>query len=123
MPPYSKTLMDHVVSFRNGGAMDSPDAVGRASLGGRAPRVAIYLRIRHSIVVEATFQTFGCGVSIACCSVLTEMVRGNTMEECREFDGATIAKALDGIPEDKQFCADMAIEALRNALDGVGGNS
>ncbi len=116
MSRYSATLLDHVLSPRNGGAMDAPDAIGKASLAGRAPYVTIYLQVRQGVVTKAMFQTFGCGVSIACCSVLTEMITGRTVADCRSLTGASLIEALAGIPPEKQFCADMAVEALQQAL-------
>ncbi len=74
MALYSANLLDYARYPRNGGVMESPDAVGKASLNGRAPYVTIYLQAKQQIVTAAKFQTYGCGVSIACCSVLTELV-------------------------------------------------
>ena len=116
MSRYSARLLDHVLSPRNGGAMDSPDAIGKASLAGRAPYVTIYLQVRQGVVTKAMFQTFGCGVSIACCSVLTEMITGRALIDCRSLTGESLIETLAGIPPEKQFCADMAIDALQDAL-------
>ncbi len=116
MSGYPATLLDHALAPRNGGVMESPDAVGRASLDGRAPRIAIYLRVAEGRVTGAMFQAFGCGVTIACCSALTEMVAGRFVDECRRFTPQAIDEVLSGIPAEKQFCAQLAIDALRDAL-------
>jgi len=96
--------------------MDAADAVGKASLGGRAPYVTIYLKAQDAIVTRAMFQTFGCGISIACCSMLTEMIGGSSVADCGTLTGESLIEALSGIPADKQFCAHLAVEALRDAL-------
>jgi NifU-like protein involved in Fe-S cluster formation len=112
----SATVLDHALSPRNGGAMEQPDAVGRASLGGNAPYVTIYLKIDQDRVTKAMFQTYGCGFSIACCSVLTEMVTGITLAECCQLGAASLIETLAGLPEEKHFCAQLAIDGLGQAL-------
>src|SRR4051812_16854722 len=80
--PIASTVLDHALSPRNGGAMEAPDAVGKSSLAGRPPYVTIFLRIAGQNVAKAQFQTFGCGYSIACCSVLTELAAGRSISDC-----------------------------------------
>lgn len=118
--PYSSTLADHFNSPRNAGEMESPDAVGRASLNDRPPHVVIYLSVNDGVVVKASFQTFGCGYSIASCSALTEMITGKTIEACASILADDLIKALDGMPEHKQFCAELAIDALRDGIGKLG---
>ena len=62
------------------------------------------------------FNSYGCGVTIAVCSVLTEMVEGMTKEECLAIQLADIADSLDGIPAHKMDCPQFALVALHNAL-------
>ena len=114
--PYSSTLWEHFNSPRNPGEMKSPDAVGRASINGRTPHFTIYLKVADGRVEKATFQTFGCGYSIAACSALTELVTGKVVAECRQLTARQVIQALDGMPAEKQFCAQLAIDALRDAL-------
>jgi NifU-like protein involved in Fe-S cluster formation len=97
--------------------MPAPDAVGEADLRGRAPRFTIYLKANGDRVTQARFQTFGCGYSIAACSALTEMVTGKTISECQAITPDQVVAALDGMPEEKRFCADLAVAALRDALE------
>jgi NifU-like protein involved in Fe-S cluster formation len=97
--------------------MESPDAVGMASLHGQAPYVTVFLKMAQDVVERATFQAFGCGVTIACCSALTELVSGRTMAQCRALSAGDVVQALDGVPPDKQFCAELVVRALRQALD------
>jgi NifU-like protein involved in Fe-S cluster formation len=116
MSRYSEILMDHFESPRNAGVLPPPCETGHASLPGGAPRMTIYVRTQDGVVEQATFQTFGCGVSVACCSVLTEMVANRQVAECLEITPQQIEDALDGLPIEKRFCASLAVEALRNAL-------
>ena len=114
--PYSTTLWDHFNSPRNPGEMKDADAVGKANIGGRAPYFTVYLKAADQKVKRASFQTFGCGYSIAACSALTEMVTEKTISECWEITADHVVAALDGMPKEKRFCGDMAVAALRDAL-------
>ena len=116
MSRFSETLLDHARSPRNGGRFDGANAVGSASLHGKAPRTTMYLRVADNIVTRAQFEAFGCGVTIACCSALTELLFGRTAEDCRRIQVCDVMDALDGIPADKQFCAELARNAMQNAL-------
>jgi NifU-like protein involved in Fe-S cluster formation len=96
--------------------MECPHLVGRGSLGGYPPNVTLYLRIEGDCIEDATFEAAGCGVTIACGSMLTELVRGRSLVECRQITADELWQALDGAPMGKEYCADVAISALRDAL-------
>jgi len=113
----SSKVIDHLNHPRHAGPLNNPDAVGKASRDGRAPRVTIYLRVDGSIVNEASFETFGCGYAIALCSVLTEFVIGQPTSRCAQLTADDIIDALDGVPSQRRFCAQIAIDAMRDALD------
>ena len=116
MPQYSATLLDHFYAPRNSGAMPDADAVGRGSLDGRAPYLELYLKFDGDRISAACFTTFGCAAAIACGSAITELVIGRSTEECREIDLQAVVHALDGIPPEKEFCASLAVQALRDGL-------
>lgn len=115
----SSTIADHFNLPRNAGEMRSPDAVGHASLDGRAPRVTIYLKTDGKVISQAMFQTFGCGFSIAACSLLTELVAGKTFDECLSLSDKTLIAALNGMPPEREFCAQLAMDALRDAISQI----
>jgi nitrogen fixation protein NifU and related proteins len=114
--PYSAKVMSHFHAPRNAGRMEDADIIGRGSLNGRSPCTEIYLKITGSTVRRASFTTFGCGVSIACASVVTEMLAGRRRAECAEITESQIIDALDGIPSEKQFCAGIVVLAVRDAI-------
>lgn len=120
MGRFSETLMDHFTSPRNVGVLEEADAVGHAGTLGQGPFMALYLKVNDGHVREARYRTFGCGVSIACGSVLTEMVVGQSLNACRAITPDDVAGALDGVPEDKLHCPLLAVDALRSALAGYG---
>jgi NifU-like protein involved in Fe-S cluster formation len=117
VPRFSASLLEHARHPRNAGEMSSPDAVGSSDPDNRAPQIWLFLRIVEGRVIEAMFQSLGCGCTIACCSVLTELLKGRMLEDCDHITAKSIAEELGGIPSDKYFSADLAIRALENALD------
>jgi len=115
--------MAHVMSPRNAGEMESPDAVGKACLDGRAPYMTFYLRLDGDRIVQSMFQTFGCGYSIAACSVLTELVAGKSISDALTTTAKDLIAALDGVPTEKEFCAEMAVRAMNEAMTtAISGN-
>jgi nitrogen fixation NifU-like protein len=111
--------MDHFESPRNAGRMSEPDCVGEADIAGRAPRITLYVKLCGPSIEHASFQSFGCGAAIAAGSVLTELVKNRTIEECRALTASDVEEALGGLPANKRFCAALAVLALSNALDGL----
>jgi NifU-like protein involved in Fe-S cluster formation len=122
MGKFSDTLMDHVTAPRNTGVMENPDLTGMAGAPGRGAFLVLCLRVRDGRITEAKFQTYGCGPTIAAGSMLTEMILGRTIEECREVTAEQLIEALDGVPPDKLHCPALAIAALRNAINGGNGH-
>jgi NifU-like protein involved in Fe-S cluster formation len=117
MTGYSDVLIDHFQSPRNRGQNFVANAAATASHGGSAPYVTVYLQIAEATIVRAGFESFGCGVAVAAASVLTEMISGKSIEACRIITAREVIDALEGVPLGKEFCADLAINALHLALD------
>jgi nitrogen fixation NifU-like protein len=108
--------MEHFQYPCNRGAMESPDVIGHGSLHGSAPFVTLYLKLDEERVSQVTFEAAGCGVTIACASAITELVLGRKPAQCLQISRGELAAALDGVPEDKSYCADVVIDALRDAV-------
>lgn len=117
MTQFSETLMDYFQAPRNQGRMDDPDCVGTAGIPGQGRYIQLFLKVSQGRVARMQFDSYGCGVTVAVCSVLTEMVEGKTKEECTSMRPDDIADALDGIPSHKMDCAHFAVVALKNALE------
>jgi nitrogen fixation protein NifU and related proteins len=116
MGKYSDSMMDHIMSPRNGGAMESPDLTGHAGTPGRGAFMIVYLGLAGDRIALAKYHTVGCGPTIACGSMLSELVVGRSIEDCRGLTAEHLIEALDGVPPDKLHCPAMAIAALRDAL-------
>jgi len=115
--PYSEKVMDHFMNPRNVGEIESADGVGEVGNPACGDMMRLYLKIDDGKVVDAKFRTFGCGAAIASSSMLTEMVKGKTIEEARAISNQHVADALDGLPAVKIHCSVMAEQAVKSALD------
>jgi len=115
--PYSEKVMDHFMNPRNVGEIESADGVGEVGNPACGDMMRLYLKIDEGMVVDAKFRTFGCGAAIASSSMLTEMVKGKTVDEARAITNQHVADALDGLPAVKIHCSVMAEQAVKSALD------
>lgn len=116
MAGYSEIVMDHYTSPSNRRMLATATVVGKASFDNRAPFVMLYLRIDQKVIVEASFEAAGCGVTIAACSMLTELVLNQSVGNAERIDEAALTQALGGIPEHKRHSIQIAISALRDAF-------
>jgi len=114
--PYSEKVMDHFMNPRNVGEIESADGVGEVGNPACGDMMRLYLKIDAGKVVDAKFRTFGCGAAIASSSMLTEMIKGKTVDEARAITNQHVADALDGLPAVKIHCSVMAEEAVKSAL-------
>lgn len=116
MPRYSPTFLDHFQNPRNVGAMEDADGVALVSNPQCGDTTKLYIRVRDGVILEARWQTRGCGAAIAASSVASEMMKGKTLEEARKLSRAAIAEALGGLPPAKVHCSILAADALREAI-------
>jgi len=116
MGKYSEILTDHVITPRNGGVMENPDLTGHAGAPGRGAFMILFLGLRDERITAAKYHTVGCGPTIASGSMLTELIVGRTIAECRELTAEHLIEALDGVPPDKLHCPALAVAALHDAL-------
>jgi len=119
--PYSEIVMDHFANPRNMGDMENPSAVGNVGNPACGDMMRLFLKIENGIIVDAKFKTFGCGAAIASSSMLTEMLKGKTLEEAMKISNEQVVNALGGLPEAKIHCSVMAEEALKAAMNDYEG--
>lgn len=113
---YGRTVLDHFMSPRNAGEIDSPDGVGEAGDPSCGDAVRITIRVEDNRIADIRFLTYGCPAAIALASAATELARGRTLDEAAEITDREVAEALGGLPEHKLHCSSMAVDALRASI-------
>lgn len=113
---YNERVIDHFTNPRNVGEMPEADIVGESGSFKCGDTMKIYLKIEKERISEVKFQTFGCGAAIASSSMLTEMVKGKTLEEAQRVTNEDVALELGGLPPLKMHCSNLAADALRDAI-------
>ena len=117
--PYSATFKDHLVNPRNAGELPDATKVAEETNPVCGDRLRLSLRINAGRIEDARFLAYGCAPTLACGSVLAEMLEGMTIEEAARLTRQEITRALGGLPSRKQHAAALAIETLRAALEAV----
>ena len=113
---YSKKVMDHFAHPRNVGDLPEANAVGQVGNQKCGDIMKMMLKIENDVIVDAKFQTFGCGAAVATSSMATELVKGKTVQEALQLTNKAVMEALDGLPPVKVHCSVLAEGAIRAAL-------
>jgi nitrogen fixation NifU-like protein len=113
---YNEKVVDHFSNPRNVGELTDADAIGENGSFKCGDTMKIYLKIEGGRIVDVRFQTYGCGAAIASSSMLTEMVKGKTLDEALEITNQDVADELGGLPPLKLHCSNLAADALHNAI-------
>ena len=117
---YSQQVIDHYENPRNVGSFDKSDpSVGTGMVGAPACGDVMKLQIKvntEGVITDARFKTYGCGSAIASSSLVTEWVKGKTLDQAREITNSTIAEEL-ALPPVKIHCSILAEDAIKAAVD------
>ncbi len=117
MSQYSEKVMDHFAHPRNVGEIENADGIGKVGNAVCGDIMNLYLRVENNVITDAKFKTFGCGAAIATSSMVTELVKGKTIDEALAITNRAVAEALGGLPPIKMHCSVLAEEALQSAID------
>ena len=114
---YSKAVLDHYENPRNVGKMDIDDSVGTGMVGAPAcgDVMKLQIKVEDGIIVDAKFKTYGCGSAIASSSLVTEWVKGKTLDSAMEIKNSQIAEEL-ALPPVKIHCSILAEDAIKAAV-------
>jgi len=114
---FSDKTIDYAKNPRNQGEIEAPTAVGEVSNPDCGDSTKIYLKVEEGIIVDITFETFGCAAAVASSSMLTELVKGKTIEEAAAVTEQAVSDALGGLPDKKMHCSMVGVSALQKALN------
>ena len=115
---YSKQVLDHYDNPRNVGKMDMKDpTVGTGMVGAPAcgDVMKLQIKVNGGVIEDAKFKTYGCGSAIASSSLLTEWVKGKTLDEAKDIKNTDIVEELS-LPPVKIHCSVLAEDAIRSAI-------
>ena len=116
---YSEKVLDHYNNPRNVGSLDKNDPeVGTGMVGAPAcgDVMKLQIKVEHGVITDAKFKTYGCGSAIASSSLVTEWVRGKTLDEAATIKNTTIAQEL-ALPPVKIHCSILAEDAIKAAIE------
>jgi len=113
---YSDKVMDHFRNPRNVGDMPDADGIGHVGNAVCGDIMELYIKVRDNVIVDAKFKTFGCGAAVATSSMVTELVKGKTVDEALKVSNRAVAEALGGLPPIKMHCSLLAEQALKSAI-------
>ena len=114
---YSEKVMDHFANPRNVGEMPDADGIGMVGNPTCGDAMEIFIKVKDDVIVDAKFRTFGCGAAIAVSSMVTEMVKGKTLDEALAISKEAVANELGGLPPQKMHCSNLGADALRKAIE------
>jgi nitrogen fixation NifU-like protein len=115
---YSDKVLDHYENPRNVGSFDNGDDVGTGMVGAPACGDVMKLQIKvneQGVIEDAKFKTYGCGSAIASSSLVTEWVKGKTLDQAMEIKNTAIAEEL-ALPPVKIHCSILAEDAIKAAV-------
>ena len=117
MEGYSEKVMDHFFNPRNVGVIEDANAIGEVGNARCGDIMKMYMVIKDNIITDVKFQTFGCGAAVATSSMITELIKGKTVEEALDISNKQVAEALDGLPPVKMHCSNLAESAVKATIE------
>jgi nitrogen fixation NifU-like protein len=114
---YSDKVIDHFQNPRNVGEIPDHNGMGKAGSEVCGDMMEVYIKVSGGRLEDIKYKTFGCGAAVASGSMGTEMVKGKTIEEAMLITDQQVADALDGLPEEKLHCSNLAAEGIRAAIE------
>ena len=116
MENYTEKVMDFFMNPRNVGEIKDANGVGTVGNPVCGDVMRLYLKIEDNKIVDAKFKTFGCVAAISTSSMVTELIKGKTVDEALEITNKAVTQALGGLPKKKLHCSVLAEQALKEAI-------
>lgn len=117
MAKYPKFLMEHFQDPKNVGEISDPDGVGTVGNASCGDIMQMFIKVNGDKITEAKFKTFGCGAAIATSSILTERIKGATLDEAMKISEETSREVLSQLPKEKVPCFTLATDVLKLAIE------
>ena len=114
---YNEKVTKHFRYPRNVGVIENPDGIGYVGDPSWGIEMELYIMVENGVIVDAKFKTFGCGAAIATSSMITEMMKGESINGALNISDQAVAEALDGLPPPKLHCAVLGQELIKSAIE------
>ena len=114
---YNDKFIEHFQNPRNVGEIPDYDGIGKVGSPVCGDMMEVYIKVKDGRLADVKYKTFGCGAAVASGSMGTEMVKGKTLEEAMQITNEQVAEALDGLPEEKMHCSNLAADGIRAAIE------
>jgi len=112
---YSIKVIENWQHPKNWGIMNNPDGYGKIT-GPCGDMMEISIRVKANTIAKCTFDTDGCGTTIACGSIITEMAAGKSIRQAKLITQETVLRFCGGLPEEDRHCALLAVNTLQEAI-------
>jgi nitrogen fixation protein NifU and related proteins len=114
---YTDVVMDHFSNPRNVGEVEEPDGTGQIGNPVCGDVMRMTIKVDDDHISDVKFKTFGCGAAVATSSMVTELVKGKSLDEAAQISNKAVAEALGGLPAQKMHCSNLAADALHLAIE------
>ncbi len=114
---YSEKVIELFMNPKNAGRIDNPDGVGQVGNPQCGDIMKIYIKVKDDRIEDISFETFGCASAIASSSMVTEMVKGKTLDEALKVSNKDVMEELGGLPPQKIHCSLLAEEGIKAAIE------
>ncbi len=113
---YQERVLKHFKNPQNAGRIEDADGIGVVGDPSCGDFLRIYIKVEDNHIVDIKFEIYGCPAAIATSSILTDMVKGKSLDEAWGITDEDILEALGGLPENKEHCSNLGAEALSKAI-------
>jgi nitrogen fixation protein NifU and related proteins len=114
---YSENVMKNFLKPQNFGELKNPDGEGEVGSPACGDIMQLQIKVEKGIIKDIRFKTFGCAAAIASTSMITQMVKGKSLEYAEKLTIKDVAEKLKGLPQIKMHCSTMGIQTLRKAVE------
>ncbi len=114
---YSQKVIEHFMCPQNAYSMPDADASGQNGDPDCGDFLEVYIKVRNDIISEISYLVFGCSASVATSSMTSVLAKNKTLKQALNITQHDIIAALDGLPENKKHCSNLAVGALHNAIN------
>ncbi|HHI01091.1 MAG TPA: Fe-S cluster assembly scaffold protein NifU [Thermococcus litoralis] len=114
---YSEKVMELFMNPKNAGKIEDADGIGEVGNPQCGDIMKIYIKVENDVITDIKFETFGCASAIASSSMVTEMVKGKTIDEALKVTNKDVLEELGGLPPQKIHCSLLAEEGIKAAIE------